>query len=74
VQRQLLPLAHLQQRDVRKGRVDLSPPIGADNLVPFEVDLLGHLQRVVDLDAEVSKCALRLPVSEEELAYANRVL
>jgi hypothetical protein len=55
-------------------RADLSPPIGANNLVPFEVDLLGHLQRVVDLDAEVSKCALRLPVSEEELACANRVV
>ena len=34
---------------------------GAD---PLEIDLLGHLQRVIDLDAKVSDRALELPVSK----------
>ena len=36
----------------------------ADELKALEVDLLGHLQRVIDLDTEVSDRALELPVSE----------
>jgi hypothetical protein len=38
--------------------------LGASDLAPLEVDFLGHLPRVVDLDAEVSGRALLRPVSD----------
>lgn len=38
--------------------------LGASDLVPLEVDLLGYLQRVVDLNVEVSDRALLRLVSD----------
>ena len=37
----------------------------------LEIDLLGHLQRVIDVDAKVSHRALELPVPEKKLACAQ---
>ena len=63
-ERQKQTLTHLQKRDVYWIRVVHLHSAKADELKALEVDLLGHLQRVIDLDAEVSDRTLEFPVPE----------
>ena len=37
----------------------------------LELDLFSHIQRVIDLDSEISNCALQLRVTEENLHGAK---
>ncbi len=62
--RQKLPLARLQERDVQQNARHALVPRQSYSADRLEVDLLRHLQRVIDLDAKISDRALELPVSE----------
>ena len=61
--RQLLPLSCLQERDTQSWRILHSARVKTGPLL-LEVDLLRHLESVIDLDAKVSDRALELSVSE----------
>lgn len=59
------------QRRLMAGRRPSSPTV-ATSPARLHFSLLRDLQRVVDLDPEVSDCAFQLGVSKQEGSGANR--